>query len=317
MPIDLTKNAPDARALAAERQIAWLSFVVGVALMAVKFAAYTLTGSSAVFSDALESIVNVIASGFALWAIGYAHLPPDPSHPYGHGKVEFVSAAIEGGLIAMAAIVILVRAIQDFVVGPGVDPHPVGIVLVAVAMLVNGAVGVLLIRRGRAGGSLTLEADGQHLLSDAVSSSVVLATLAIVGLTGWRWLDPVCALLVAVYIGRLGWRLVRRSVAGLMDEQDPKDERTIRRVLDAHVGVDANAYPVACSFHKLRHRHSGRYHWVDFHLVVPADWDIARAHEAASAIEGEIERALGDTDATAHVEPCISPDCRRCRHPAE
>lgn len=320
MPTGDAIHRPNARAgddpaaSRVERRAAILAFSVGIALMLLKFAAYLITGSSAVFSDALESIVNVLASGFALWAISYAHQPPDQSHPYGHGKMEFVSAAIEGAMIVLAAVVIFARAMQGLIQGTAIHVSLLGVGLLAFAMVVNGAVGLYLIRAGRRGGSITLEADGHHLMSDAVTSAVVLATLAIVGTTGVNWLDPMCAILVAVYIGRLGVKLVRRAVAGLMDEQDPADHQLICDVLDAHVGPNASREPIACSYHKLRHRHSGRYHWVDFHLVVPASWDIHKAHEAASAIEGEIERMLTHTDATAHIEPCVSRECARCKH---
>lgn len=317
MPTDLSSLDPnasreDASAASIERRAAIVSLLVSLLLMAIKFVAYLFTGSSAIFSDALESIVNVLASGFALFAIHYSHLPADRSHPYGHGKVEFFSAGLEGAMILLAAVVILARAVQDFWVGPAVQQGKldIGLPLLAVAMLANGIIGVFLLRRGRASGSIALEADGHHLISDAVTSAVVLLALLVVRQTGILAIDPICAFLMSIYIAWIGTRLVRRSAAGLMDEQDPDDEQRIRTLLDSHVGADA-AEPRICSYHKLRHRHTGRYHWVDFHLVVPKDWDVSLAHRAASEIEHEIELALGDADATAHVEPCISDACGR------
>ena len=296
---------------AIERRAAMISFVVGVALMMLKFAAYIITGSSAVLSDALESIVNILAGGFALWAINYSHQPADPKHPYGHGKVEFLSAAIEGSMIVLAAIVIATRAMQDLVAGAVIQKVGLGILLIALAMVVNGGLGLYLIRSGRRGGSIALEADGHHLMTDAVTSAVVLFTLVLVSLTHIAWFDPICALVVAFYIAWMGLRLIRRSAAGLMDEQDPADDSLIRSVLDSHLAPSGKE-PQICSYHKLRHRHTGRYHWVDFHLVVPKDWDIAHGHAAASFIEHQIEQVLEYTDATAHVEPCIKGECPRC-----
>lgn len=299
----------------AEKRAGALSLGVAVALMAVKFVAYALTGSAAVFSDALESIVNVLAGAFALYALILAHRPADAQHPYGHGKVEFMAAGFEGGMILLAAMVIVWRGIESLIHGPAVSRLDAGIVLMAIAMVVNGVVGLALVRRGRKTGSITLEADGRHLLTDAVTSVVVLAALTAVLLTGWAILDPLCAFLVSVYLAGVGVSLLKRSAAGLMDEQDAADNALIRQILDRHIGAAA-APPAVCSYHNLRHRHTGRYHWVDFHLVVPAGWDVRRGHEAASLIEGEIEHALGIGDATAHVEPCDDRGCAACRAPA-
>jgi cation diffusion facilitator family transporter len=300
---------PALDALRSERAAATWAIFVGAGLMLVKFAAYWLTGSSAIFSDALESIVNVLASGFALYAVVTAHRPADRDHPYGHGKVEFVAAALEGGMILLAAAVIFFRAVEEFVSGPGVHQLEWGLLLILLAMFANGGCGLYLLRRGRRSGSVTLQADGQHLLTDAATSLVVLVALLLMYVTEWWWIDPACAVLVSVSIAWVGARLVRRSMAGLMDEQDPADDTTLRGILNRHCGPQGQA-PAMCSYHKLRHRHTGRFHWVDFHMVVPATWDVGRAHEAASAIEHEIEQALSQTDATAHIEPCAG--CAHC-----
>lgn len=294
-----------------ERRMAVLSVSVGVALLAVKFYAYFLTGSLAIFSDALESIVNVLASGIALYAIILAHAPPDHSHPYGHGKVEFLSAAFEGGMLLLAAAVIAFRGAEQLIRGSEVVRLDIGIALTIVAMVVNGALGWSLVRAGQRGGSIALEADGKHLLGDAITTVGVLTALVLVRLTGRAWIDPVGALVVAAYIALLGWRVLRRAMGGLMDEQDAADDRLIRTILDAHVGRRGRT-PQICSYHKLRHRHSGRYHWVDFHVLVPAGWDVSQGHTVASQLEHEIEQALGAGDATAHVEPCIQPECAAC-----
>jgi cation diffusion facilitator family transporter len=303
-------------ALARERRelrAAVLSLLIGVALLVVKFIAYLLTDSAAIFSDALESIVNVVASGTALYAIWLAHRPADVKHPYGHGKVEFVSAGLEGAMMMVAALVIVLRAAEQLIRGAHINESTIawGILLLVVAMLINGALGLFLIRSGKTGGSITLEADGRHLLSDAVTSAAVLIALALVKLTGFRRLDAITAIAVAIYVAVQSSGLLRRSWAGLMDEQDVEDDRLLREILDAHVGP-AGKEPRICSYHKLRHRHSGRYHWVDFHIMVPASWDVQRGHEVASAIEYEIETALGEGNATAHVEPCGGERCETC-----
>lgn len=292
-----------------EAGAALLSLVVGVALLTIKFVAYFLTGSAAIFSDALESIVNVAASAVAAYALVVAHSPADEEHPYGHGKIEFLSAHFEGGMILLAAIAIAIKAIDLLLFKPQpVEQLGVGIILIAAAMLINGGVGLMLIRVGRRQGSITLEADGHHLLSDAITSATALAALAIVKLLHWPLADPIAALAIAAYIGWMGIALLRRSSAGLMDRQDVDDERLLRGILDSHIGPGGKE-PRICSYHKLRHRHSGRYHWVDFHIMVPGKLDVEQGHGIASSIEYEIERALGEGNATAHVEPCKDAAC--------
>jgi cation diffusion facilitator family transporter len=296
-----------------EVRAAVLSLTVGILLLAVKLVAYLVSNSAAIFSDALESIVNVLASGLALYSIVLAHRPADVDHPYGHGKIEFVSAGFEGGMMLFAAGVILIRAVEQLVRGAHIDEGQitVGLILVVVAMAINAALGGYLVQRGRANGSITLEADGKHLLTDAVTSAVVLAALGLVKLTKWPRIDPLAAALVACWVAREAWSLVRRSAAGLMDERDIEDDRTVRAIIESHVGPDGKS-PRICSYHKLRMRHSGRYHWVDFHIMVPAHLDVKQGHEIASAIEYEIELALRSGNATAHVEPCVDGECASC-----
>jgi cation diffusion facilitator family transporter len=295
-----------------ERRAAIFALTIGVVLLALKFAAYLLTGSAAILSDALESIVNVLAGGFALFSVILAHQPADQEHPYGHGKIEFLSVSFEGGMIILAAVVIAARAVEKLISPTPVEALDLGLLLTALAMLINGATGFYLIRLGRHSGSLTLESDGRHLFSDAVTSVVVLVVLGVLWVQPKLiWIDPAAALGVAAYISWMALGLLRRSTAGLMDEQDRRDDELIRGIVDSHVGVGSRE-PIICSYHKLRHRHSGRYHWVDIHLVVPADWDVDRAHKVASAIEYEIEQSIGEGNATAHVEPCHAHECKRC-----
>ncbi len=293
----------------AELAAATLSLVVGVILLGVKFTTYLITESSAVFSDALESIVNVVAAGFALWAIRLAHQPADREHPYGHGKVEFISAALEGGMILLAGVAVMIHAIDQWIRSPRVNEVGIGIALVALTMFINGAVGTFLIRRGKRSGSMILEADGKHLLADAITSAAALIALLIIKFTGFVQADPIAAILVGVYLCAMSLRLLRRASGGLMDEQDLADDQMLRALLDSHIGTTGKS-PMICGYHKLRHRHTGRYHWIDFHLHVPADYSTRQGHEVASAIEKEIEDAFGgEGDATAHVEPCEDLKC--------
>lgn len=290
-----------------EHRAARIAVVAAGVVFALKFAAYLITSSTAVFSDAMESIVNVIASGFAFYAIKLAHEPADDSHPYGHGKIEFFSAGFEGAMIILAAVVIVFESVLAFVTGPLVHEIGWGTSLLLTTMFINGLVGFYLVRAGKSGGSLTLEADGKHLITDAVTTLAVLAALLIVKFTGIRHVDPIAAMLVAFWLLRTGIVLVRKSIAGLMDEQDLADDSLIRSILDKHIGTEI------CSYHKLRHRHVGRDHWVDFHMQVPSQTTVKRGHEIASAIEYEIEQALGSGDTTAHIEPCVDGECVRCK----
>ena len=294
-----------------ERRAALISLTVGMVLLVIKFIAYYLTGSSAIFSDALESIVNVLASVVALYAIFLAHLPADQDHPYGHGKIEFVAAGFEGGMIMLAAVAVAVQAIAQLFRNTAPEQINAGLVLIVVAMLVNALVGFYLVASGKRHGSITLEADGKHLLADAVTSAAALIALTLVKFAHWPMADPIAALIIAVYITLISIGLLRRSAAGLMDQQDMGDDHTIRTILDRHI-APAGREPHICSYHKLRHRHSGRYHWVDFHLVVPASLHIDQGHRIASNIEHEIELALGEGNATAHVEPCVDAKCPKC-----
>jgi cation diffusion facilitator family transporter len=289
------------------------SLVVSIALVAVKFTAYWMTGSAAIFSDALENVVNVFAAAFAVYALSVAHSPADKDHPYGHGKIEFLSAGFEGGMILLAALVIAYKTIASLLTGHvEVERLGWGLLLTAAATLVNGGFGLYLIRLGKKRNSVTLEADGHHLMSDAVTSIAALAALFIVVLFRFPYADPIAALLISLYIAVMGVSLMRRSFAGLMDRQDAADQKLLTGLLDAHVGPEGKS-PRICGYHKLRHRHSGRYHWVDFHISLPVHFNLEQGHNVASAIEHEMELTLGEGNATAHVEPCVDPNCDNCK----
>jgi cation diffusion facilitator family transporter len=292
-----------------ERRAAAVAVVAGVVLMAVKFVAWRMTGSSAVYSDAVESIVNVVASGFALWAVAQSHRPADRTHPYGHGRFEFVSMSVEGALIGAAGTSIVWEAAHRLLSGDvSVQRIDWGLALVGATVLANGALGWWLLSLGRRTGSAALSGDGRHLMSDALTSLAAIGALVAVRVTGIAWLDPLAAILMAVVLVVVGVRMVRRSLGELVDEQDAGDYETVRRILDSHVEGTAGARaPLIRGWHKLRTRHIGRHHWVEFHIQVDGRTDVRAAHETASAIEHEIEQALGcgvdGGDATAHVEP--------------
>jgi cation diffusion facilitator family transporter len=296
-----------------ERRAALLALMISIALVIAKFTAYAMSGSAAVFADALESIVNVVAAAFAMYSLTVAHTPADSEHPYGHGKIEFFSGGLEGCMIVLAAIAAAANGVVALIHGRLNESRlgAAGAVLVA-ALAVNGLAGLYLVRIGKKTSSVTLEADGRHLLSDAVSSIFALAAIVLVRITKHAWLDPAMAIVVALYITGVGIALIRHAAAGLMDRQDRQDQLLLEQILDSHVGP-VGAEPHICSYHKLRHRHSGRYHWVDFHIMVPADWEVRRGHEVASAIEYEIEQALGEGNATAHIEPCKDEVCDTCK----
>ncbi len=280
------------------RRVSWLSFWIGVLMLLIKGGAWWLTRSSAIFSDAAESVVHVAAVAFVVYSLRLAQKPPDDDHPYGHAKISFFSAGFEGGLISIAGVGILIQAGYQWIVGA--EPHDLGVgsLLVGLALLINSWLGWYLIRVGKRNGSLILESNGQHVLVDAWTSVGVLAGLLLVWTTGWAWLDPLCAILVALHILRNGIGLLWRSANGLMDRADPAIQDALVKTLDEETenrGI---------TWHQLRQRHLGDGHWVDFHLVFDDETTVRDAHEDATAIEQAIRKTLGSaTIVTTHLEP--------------
>jgi cation diffusion facilitator family transporter len=287
--------------------VAALSLFVGVLVLGAKFWAYALTGSQAVFSDALESIVNVVAAAFALGVLAYAGRPADRDHPFGHGKVEFFSAAFEGGLIFCAALVIIWQAGEALFAGAVPQRIDVGLALTIAAGLANGALGWFLVRYGRRHHSPALEADGHHLLSDFWTTVGVVAGLGGVWMTGLGWLDPVAAAVVALLLLRTGWRLVRRATGGLLDEEDPE-------LLQRLVGViGPRVREGVIRVHHLRAIRSGPFRHISAHLVVPEFWSVERAHDTAEALGSSVLRELGVQGAIDfHTDPCERLYCGTC-----
>ncbi|MBN9889190.1 cation diffusion facilitator family transporter [Salipiger abyssi] len=277
--------------------IAYGSVAVGLAVLAIKALAWWLTGSVALLSDALESIVNVATALAALIALRIAAQPADADHPYGHHKAEYFSAVLEGVLIVVAAILILREAWNAWE-NPRVISAPwLGLGVNLTASVLNGVWCWVLLRAGRELRSPALEADGRHLLTDVVSSVGVTAGVVLAVLTGWWWLDPALAALVALNILWSGWQVVRGSVGGLMDEAAPEDEIEQMRAL-----ISANAEG-AVEAHDLRSRRAGRALFVEFHLVVPGGMTVEAAHEICDRIEAALHSAFEGSRVTIHVEP--------------
>lgn len=287
MPKSLTSNA----------SIAAASVVVGAVVLGLKYYAYRLTGSVALFSDALESIVNVAASIGALIAIRYSSIPADANHPYGHNKAEYFSVVIEGALIIVAALLIFNEAIGAFRSPRELDAPFEGLAVNGAATVLNGVWCAVLITVGRRRKSPALVADGRHLLTDVVSSFGVLGGLLLAIATGIPLLDPILASLVALNILWSGWALVRESVGGLMDEAVPaEDLDSIRNVISANADGALEA-------HDVRTRHAGRRTFIDFHLVVPGDMTVSQAHVICDRIEQALRDEVDDAMITIHVEP--------------
>ena len=280
-----------------------LSVLAALVTLAMKFGAYWLTDSVGLLSDALESLVNLAASLTALGCLIYAAKPVDPSHTYGHEKIEYFSSGVEGVLILVAAAGIAWYAAQRLFDRVTLEAVGAGTLIALAASLINMAVGLILLRVGRRTGSIVLEADGHHLMTDVWTSFAVVAGLGIVelsrwmGLAGWDILDPIVALAVAANIVWTAWRLLVRSFHGLMDHALPDAEQTAVRA-----AIQALMRP-GLHFHALRTRQAGARRFVDFHLLVPGRWSVREAHEFTERVEAAVRAALPGAEVTVHIEP--------------
>lgn len=285
-----------------------VSLVAAMVIFAAKFVGYQLTGSTAILSDALESIVNIAAAIFTLASLAIASRPADPSHPYGHGKVEFLSSGFEGGLIAFAALVIVYQALQALWFGHELMAIEKGLVLVIGAGAANALLGYFLLRVGRQTNSPAIEADGMHVLTDFWTSCGVVVGLVLVRLTGWQPLDPLVAIAVGGNLAIVGVRLLRGAVGGLLDESDPA-------LLDKLTSViHAVRTPGIIAIHRLRAIRSGGVAHVDAHVVLPRFWSVAQAHDFSDAFELEVVRGISqDAECIFHLDPCRAVYCRNCR----
>lgn len=273
------------------------SIFVGAAVFALKYAAYYLTGSIALYSDALESTINMVTAVAAFMAVRVSAAPADANHPYGHHKVEYFSAVLEGVLIIVAALMILREAYFGFFTPRMIDAPALGLAINAAATVINAFWSWRLIREGRRLRSPAIVADGRHLFTDVVTSVGVLIGLLLVPVTGWVWLDSVLAAFVAVNILWSGWGLMKESIGGLMDEALP--EATLSRVREI-ISINATG---AIEAHDLRTRHAGKMTFIDFHLVVPGAMSVTDAHDICDRLERALKDDIEDALITIHVEP--------------
>jgi cation diffusion facilitator family transporter len=279
------------------RRLAVWSIVVAFGVMGLKFLAWWLTGSVALYSDALESIVNVIAAVAALWAISVSHKPADRDHQYGHHKAEYFSAVLEGVLIVVAALLILAEVWRAWNAPPVLDSPWQGLAVNGLAAAINCFWALLLIRVGRREKSPALEADGHHVMTDVVTSVGVIAGLIGAVLTGWYFLDPLLALIVALNILWQGWKVISTSLDGLMDRAVPIDEHMrIRDIISTNCGG-------ALEVHYLKTRIAGRATFIEFHLVVEAAMSVGDAHAICDRIEEALRKEIASVRVVIHVEP--------------
>ena len=282
-------------------KFAWLSIAAAVLTIGLKSGAYLLTGSVGLLSDAAESGVNLIAAVVALVALHVAARPADENHNFGHGKAEYFSAGIEGLMIFVAAGFILFTSVQRFLSPAPLESVGLGLAISTVATVVNGVVGMLLLRAGAAHRSVTLTADGKHLLTDVWTSFGVITGVLLVGLTGWERLDPIVAALVGLNILVTGFRLVSQSLVSLLDAAMPaEDLARVTAVLDRMRSADLE-------FADLRTRESGRHRFISLTVLVPADWTVKRGHALADDVEVAIALDLPDTDVQTHLQPQRTP----------
>ena len=283
------------------KRYAWLSVGAALCTIVLKAFAWRLTDSVGLLSDAIESFVNLAGALMALGMLSVAARPADDGHAYGHTKAEYFSSAFEGILILAAAVWIAVEAVERLT-----DPRPIGsasigLAVAALATAVNLATARILMRVGREAKSIALEADAHHLFTDVWTSIGVIAGVGLVWVTGWLWLDPTIALLVAANIVWTGWHLARRSAAGLMDASLPGAElKQIEAILTAY-------RQQGLEFHALRTRQAGSRAFVTMHVLVPGAWTVQQGHEWSERIEADLRRALPGVHVTTHIEPKEDP----------
>lgn len=280
---------------------AWLSIAAALATLLLKAGAWWITGSVGLLSDAAESTVNLVAAIVALIALKLAAKPADEAFHYGRTKAEYFSAAVEGVMIFLAAMAIIGFAVERLL-----NPQPlaevgIGLLISVIASLINGGVAMVLLRAGKAHRSITLRADGKHLMTDVVTSAGVLVGVGLVWLTGWGWLDPVVALLVGLNILWTGWKLLAESSRGLLDEALPEEER--RRI----TSIMERATGDQVEFHAVRTRVSGARSFLEFHMLVPGKWSVQRGHDLMEDLIDELVAEVPGLQVLGHLEPIEDP----------
>jgi cation diffusion facilitator family transporter len=300
IPLDRSRESGGATTPSLTRW-AWLSVLAAILTVSLKFAAYYVTGSAGLLSDAVESTVNLVAAFTALFALWYSTRPVDRSHNYGHEKIEFFAAAVEGGLILVAAAAIFWYAGDRLLNPREIESIGFGLAISLVAALVNLLVARVLLRVASQHRSIVLEADGQHLMTDVWTSVGVIAGLLLVRVSGVQWLDPIIAILIALNILRTGGRLLRTSFDGLMDRAIPD-----REVAAVRTAIEMELEP-GVTYHALRTRRAGTRNFVDLHLLVPGSARISDAHDLANRIEAAVERTIPGSETSIHLEPLEEP----------
>jgi len=282
-------------------RFAVLSVVAAVVTIGLKTAAYVITGSIGLLSDALESLANLVAALVALYALWVAARPPDEEHTYGHTKAEYFSSGFEGLLIVAAAVGIVVAAVRRLIEPQPIQDPALGLLTNALASGVNLAVARVLLRVGKRHESITLEADAQHLMADVWTSLGVIAGVTAAVATGWHRLDPIVAIAVALNVLRSGFRLLRRSMYGLLDTSLPEETLgEIKAILDAHSGAGMR-------YHALRTRQAGARRFISFHILVPGNWTVQRGHDLLERIEERIREVIPNSVVDTHLEPIEDP----------
>ncbi|MDD2243752.1 MAG: cation diffusion facilitator family transporter [Dysgonamonadaceae bacterium] len=301
------------------KKFIYLSIAAAVTTILLKFYAYYITGSMGLFSDALESCVNLIAAVIALVILNISEKPADKGHEFGHSKAEYFSSAIEGGLIMIAAFSIIWASVPKLINPTQLENVGVGLLFSVIASSVNLAVGLILIRNGKKNRSLLLEADGRHLMTDVWTTVGVIIGVALVKLTGWLILDPIIAIFVAVNIVITGFHLINRSANGLMDAAIPVNE--IKKITDYLDSLKNNSI----EYHSFMSRQAGQRKFISFHLLVPDEWSVKKGHDLAEQVEQTIENMFGDEliNVITHLEPKGDPaslndiNIDRCKHDNE
>jgi cation diffusion facilitator family transporter len=289
-----------------KKRAAIISLGIGVLMFLSKMGAYLITGSAAIFSDAAESVVHVLATSMALYSILLSSKPADESHMYGHGNIEYFSAGIEGFLILSAAIFIIYTSIHDIILGSHLRQLSFGVIIISAAGGVNLLLGIYLVRIGKRTDSLTLVADGKHVLTDSYTSIGVIIGILLVIITGFQLLDPLFAILVALNILFTGFKLIRESIGGLMNETDPE---LLNKIVSEISRVKQDYW---IDLHELRFWRSGDTIYVDFHLILPHYFTIQKSHNEENEIEEKMHKVFPNMQIKIHFDYCIPELCKYC-----
>ncbi|QQL51298.1 cation diffusion facilitator family transporter [Mucilaginibacter ginkgonis] len=293
-----------------KRTIVLIALAVSVVLMLAKFGAYFITTSNFILTDAAESVVNVLASAFAFFSIYLSSQPRDINHPYGHGKVEFFSVFIEGTLITIAGVTILFKSAYNLFYPHEVHNVVKGAIIIGITGAINGGLGFYMIARGKSLNSITIEADGRHLLTDMVTSGGLVVGLSLMYFLPYLWLDSVLSMGVAIYIVITGYKLIRRSVGGLMDEADFDTVEHIVKIMSD------NRKDAWIDVHNLRAQNYGHEVHIDCHLTLPNYFDLIQVHEEVKSVEDLVNRDAGQhVEFFIHTDPCLPKCCHYCNMP--